>query len=144
MIATTQFQMQLWGLQRTCYVAVYNAYDSFLVRCISIISKDPRFRRRGSAKGFARRGVAALGQEAFNVCGEDPQINHAALIRHAIAHAGGRKTQDLIDAGHVDRTPDGKIQITASDVRELLRIVQERAFTLAAATADKLRINRPR
>lgn len=137
MIETTQFQMQLWGLQRTCYVAIYNAYDSFLVRCIALISNDPRF-RRGNPERFTQRAVAALGQEAFNICCEDAGIKRAGLIRHAISHASGRKTKDLTDAGHADRTPDGKVQTTATDVRDLLSAVQSCGFTLATVAAEKL------
>jgi hypothetical protein len=143
MLSTTQFQIQLWGLQRTCYVAIYNAYDSFVVRCISLISNDPGF-RRGSPERFAERATAALGHETFLACCQDEGIVDAALNRHAISHAAGKrcKLDEVTNKPRFSETED--VHTTVTDVRNLLRLVQERGYTLATTAAKKLATRKPR
>lgn len=142
-IGTKQFQLTLWGLQRTCYVSIYNAYESFGTTCVAVAKRQPSYRKKSFDK-FKATICETLGSQVFDDCFDNSFLKRAELIRHSLSHAGGRKTADLRAIGHVDRTPDGRVQVTAMDVRDLLKFVEERGLQLARATTNCLTVCKPR
>lgn len=140
---TSQFQITLWGMQRTCFVSIYNAYESFATSCIASAKKQPNFRRRSPDK-FRAAVIEVLDEKTYEDCFNSSLLKRAELIRHSLSHAGGRKTAGLAAAGHVDRTADGRIQVTVMDVRDLLLVIEKCALQLAIATARSLSPTKPK
>lgn len=58
-------------------------------------------------------------------------IRRARHARHALAHAGGRETEDLRRASHNFTVHDGVIHIMPDDVKALYSTLKDAAFLLA-------------
>jgi hypothetical protein len=59
LLTTGQFKLAVWGLERTSYVAVYNAYESFTTRCLALVLNPPAS-DVGALRDSQRRCVARL------------------------------------------------------------------------------------
>jgi len=86
------FQLGLHGTMRLVYLAVYGAYENFLVRSLSIAHGGKRIRITDSS--FKADFRSALGSLIENAWFAD-EIRVARLVRHSLVHAGGRVTDDL-------------------------------------------------
>ncbi|WP_372721646.1 hypothetical protein [Novipirellula sp.] len=86
------FHVGLHGTMRLVYLAVYGAYENFLVRSLSIAHNGKPIRVTSSdfKKDF-RDKLGVLIDDAWFA--EDIRI--ARLVRHSLMHAGGRVTDDL-------------------------------------------------
>jgi hypothetical protein len=86
------FHMGLHGTMKLVYLAVYGAYENFVVRSLSIAHGRKRIRitDRDFKKDF-RDALGDLIDDAWSA--EDIRV--ARLVRHALMHAGGRVTDDL-------------------------------------------------
>lgn len=86
------FQMGLHGTMRLVYLAIYGAYENFVVRSLSIAhgGKQIRVTDRNFNNDF-RDALGDLIDDAWFA--EDIRI--ARLVRHSLVHAGGRVTNEL-------------------------------------------------
>ncbi|NQU20477.1 MAG: hypothetical protein HQ567_04285 [Candidatus Nealsonbacteria bacterium] len=129
------FQMTLWSSLRICYVAIYNAYDNFVGQCTSVACNGER--TRTTTRDFKQKFKSAFGDPAFQRCWGNSGIHVARLARHALSHAGGRKTDALSRQSHNFRVEDGVIHVTPSDVKELYSTLKDAAFGLAEVAKHK-------
>jgi hypothetical protein len=123
------FQFGLWGTQRICFVAAYNAYDNFLTRCVSIALKQPTFRRKRDDV-FAKAIEDNFGAKALDLCWRCTAIAVPREVRHALSHCGGRDTDKLRTLPHDFSIQNGVIQVLAAHNKKLLRVIEERAIYL--------------
>lgn len=115
------FQLGAWGSQRLAYVGVYNAYDSFVTAGLKSISGQQRVDRN------KERAIAEyFGERAIEKCWRHHDLQVGRLVRHAISHAEGRETQQLLACGHNIRTTgsDRVLSVFPEDIRCLLRRVE--------------------
>lgn len=86
------FHMGLHGTMRLVYLAVYGAYENFVVRVLSIAHGGKRI--RVTDRDFKKDFRDALGDMIDDTWfAEDIRV--ARLVRHSLMHAGGRVTDDL-------------------------------------------------
>jgi hypothetical protein len=88
-----EFQLSLWGCQRLCYGAVYHAYENFVRQCVGMVREEPDYRALFGK--LVADGKAAFGDEAIAYCLKDQFVKVARLTRNALAHNGGRLTDEL-------------------------------------------------
>lgn len=131
-MAETGFQFGLWGAQRICFVAAYNAYESFLLRCLRVALKQPTFRKKSEEK-FCECLRIHFGQKVVDECWLAPELKNAQLARHSLSHYGGRLTSELKQAGCKYAVNDDVIQIKASDNTALLRMLETAIIKVATA-----------
>ena len=86
------FHMGLHGTMRLVYLAVYGAYENFVVRSLSIAHGGKRI--RVTDRDFNKNFRDALG-DLINKAWLAEDIHVARLVRHSLIHAGGRVTDDL-------------------------------------------------
>jgi light-regulated signal transduction histidine kinase (bacteriophytochrome) len=86
------FQLGLHGTLRLVYLAVYGAYENFLVRVLSIAHGGKRIRITDS--DFKKDFRSALGPLIDSAWFAE-EIKIARLVRNSLVHAGGRVTDEL-------------------------------------------------
>lgn len=126
---TPEFQLAVWGSQRIGYSATYHAYENFIRECLAILENDPDY-RTSNIKKLVADVLHYFGQPILDDCILDKQVNAARLIRNSLAHNGGMETTDL-PTDHGIRVEGGILQIMAPDVRQLMHLLQDRAYRLA-------------
>jgi hypothetical protein len=125
------FQFGVWGIQRICFAAAFNAYDNFLTRCVSVALGRPNFRRKSPEKFEA--ALDHFGTDAAKILWLDNAVEVPRMIRHSLSHCGGRETDELRQVNHGLPVHDGYIQITASHNAKLLRVIESRVLLIAGA-----------
>jgi hypothetical protein len=125
------FQIALTESQRIGFVATYNAYESFLVRCLAIALGRPSL-RKGSDDKFQQSFHSAFGTAACDFCWEDAEIQLFRAARHAFAHAGGRETKELKRLDHPFTVTTGTIQIAPGHLQYAINLVEQKSEHLVA------------
>jgi hypothetical protein len=131
-----EFQFCLSGSQRLCYGALYQGYEHLLLRVYKAVTGTARYRIRPGT--FAGDFAAALGTALRDYCWSDAAVNVARVTRHALAHAGGRVTDDLRKLNHGLRVEGDEIHILPSDTRALHELLKDRAKKLIVEAVPKL------
>lgn len=129
------YQITIWSLLRICYVAVYNAYDNFIHRCTSTAHTSEDVRT--SNNDFKRKLCDAFGPAVTQQCWTNAAIRRARRTRHALAHAGGRETDDLRRESHNFAVHDGVIHIMPEDIKELYSTLKDAVLVLAETAKGK-------
>ena len=125
------YQLSLWGSQRICFVAVYNSYENFLVRAVSIaLSLD---NCRSTDQDFKDRVEEAFGASICFRCWKTRDVNIARLARHSLSHAGGRLNKKFGKQPHKFEIRDDRIQVTPELTKELFSLLKDCVFTIAEA-----------
>jgi hypothetical protein len=143
----SEFQFSILGTQRINYGSLFFAYEDFLANVIR--TKEPTYtsKKEPIKDAFARHFGAPL----RDFCWTDPEVDLAKLVRHALAHNGGRFGPDLerYKARFVDATGEtaprlqadlfilvgGKIQITPGNTRHLFGVLKERVSKIVEQLA---------
>jgi hypothetical protein len=135
------FRISLWASQRVAYVAFYNAYEAFLVDCVkcatgasSMRTQDEGF-KKGLRTGFAKNIADSSWFHA--------EINVARLVRHALSHNGGRRTEDLKKQKHGIKLIGEELQIVPEDNHRMLRRLQKAVEDVTAVTRGDARFLAP-
>jgi hypothetical protein len=123
-----EFHLSLWGSQRLCYGAVYHAYENFIRQCVEIARKEPEYRALFAK--LVTDGKAAFGNEVIAKCLEDQVVTAARLTRNALAHNGGRMTEQLSRIPHDLVVENDEIQIMPLHTKRLFDELKQRALTL--------------
>ncbi len=147
LIHTSEFQFSILGTQRSNYGSLFFAYEDFLSNVIR--TKEPTYSSKKDKikDAFARHFGAPL----RNYCWTHVEIDLAMLVRHTMAHNGGRFRADLekYKSRFVDMTGkaaptlqddrfvlvDGKIQITPGNTRHLFGVLKERVSKIVEELA---------
>lgn len=138
LIHTSEFPFCILGTQRINYGSLFFAYEDFLANVIR--TKEPTYssKKEQIKVAFARH----FGMPLTDYCWNHDEVDLAKLVRHALAHNGGRFGADLekyktrfVDAtgtpaplvqGHMFNMVDGKIQITPCNTRHLFGVLKDR------------------
>ena len=117
------FRLALSASQSLGIAAAYNTYENFLVRCVSAALGMPSYRKRSDEK-FVEKLTEAFGPAIADECFTTENVQLFRLLRHAIAHNGGRETPDLAKLGHPFEVTDKYLQIMPQHLMVSLRIVE--------------------
>jgi len=131
-----EFNGSVWASQRLCYGAVYYAYEDFLVRTYRLAIGKPDYRMK-FAKEFARDLAKAFSVELSDFCFSG-EVDVARRARNALAHSGGRITEELREIGHAFPVVNGEIQITTAHTRALFDLLKERVAKLVPEALKRL------
>lgn len=125
-----EFRLIIWGSQRICYGAVYHAYEDFVRECIKTqIGRSP-YRPDGIMTMLADAG-RIFGKKLAEDCLDSREVRISRLVRNALAHNGGKETDQLKKESHGIQVENGVLQIMAPDNRALFDELKTRAFQLA-------------
>ena len=91
-LETTPFQMGVHALMRQTYLAIFSAYEDYIISLLKLASGDANIRI--TSQDFNKKFRGTFGDLVESVW-FDPRIRKAQLVRHALMHAGGRVTKDL-------------------------------------------------
>jgi len=91
-LKTTPFRLGVHALMRQTYLAIFSAYEDYIISLLKLASGDPNIRITN--KDFKKKFRGTFGDLVESVW-FDPRIQEAKLVRHALMHAGGRVTKDL-------------------------------------------------
>jgi hypothetical protein len=86
------FQLGVHALMRQTYLAIFSAYENYIISLLKLASGDPNIRI--TSQDFNKKFRNAFGDLVESLW-FDPRIQKAKLVRHALMHAGGRVTKDL-------------------------------------------------
>jgi hypothetical protein len=123
------YQLSLWGSQRIAYVSIYNSYENFLVRAVSIAQATDRCRT--TDKDFKERLAASFGDKLLATCWTSNALNVVRLARHSLSHAGGRLTDKLARQQHGFVVADGRIQVMPDNTKALFALLKDCVYLLA-------------
>jgi hypothetical protein len=125
-----ELKVSIWGAQRTCYAALYFAYENFFTECLRLAKNDEDY-HTGRHEEFKKQLTAEFGKDIVDGCFDTP-VEIARLARNALAHNGGKVTK-LLKAQKHDLLVDheGKIHIVAAHNANLFNILKPRAQRLA-------------
>ncbi len=127
------FQITLWSSLRISYVAIYNAYENFIVQCARIATGDQSIVvGRDLNKSFSE----AFGESMLQKCWASNDMYIIRQVRHSLSHAGGRNTKKLKRLKHSVRIDDGKLQIVPDDLRHEYAVLQEGTLALIELVSE--------
>lgn len=124
------FYLGLHGTMRLVYLAVYGAYENFIVRILSIAHGGVRI--RVTDRDFKKRFRSAFG-DLIEDAWLSPEINAFKLVRHAIMHAGGRITPDLRSVRIPVVVHDDALHIFPEHIQQLYDTLKEPVLRLMQA-----------
>jgi hypothetical protein len=145
----SEFQFSILGTQRTNYGSLFFAYEDFLANVIR--TKEPTYnsKKEPIKNAFARHFGVAL----RDYCWTDAEVELAKLVRHALAHNGGRFGTDLekyktrfVDAtgatsiklqGDLFVLVDGTIQITPLNTTYLFGVLKDRITKIVEELSER-------
>lgn len=123
-LTVPSFHQYIWSSERLSFQSVYNAYEEFFVECARVANQLPKLRAAGKFEDNAGKKLEAKGwfREAFgdsmlNECWTSKEVNGIRIMRHSLAHAGGKITDDIKAAKIKVRAYGGVIHMFPSDVR---------------------------
>ena len=125
-----QYRLIIWGSQRICYGAVYHAYEDFIRGCARIVSCQKNQTGHTGHKKLMDVVGRHFGQQVAQDCLDAPEVRAARLVRNALAHNGGKESDELRKVQHGIRVEGGVLQIMAPDTRRLFDVLKERAYNL--------------
>jgi hypothetical protein len=110
----------------------------FLIRNYKLVSGNPDYRKPFDDKKFREDFSKLYDDSLFEQCWADSAVEIARLVRHALAHNGGRLTNHLRGKKHGLTLIGEDIQILPHDTRALFDLLKTRATSLAQRTQAKL------
>ena len=136
----SEFTSLLNGSQRMSFVALYNAYEAFVVRCVGI-AKETNDYAKPHDGDFKRDIRGAFDDDVANACWANETRRHMANARHCLSHAAGKVTDKMKKAltsttAHDYVFEDNELQIMVPDVRKHLEFVRLSSLKLAKAAAE--------
>jgi hypothetical protein len=124
------FYLGLHGTMRLVYLAVYGAYENFVVQILSIAYGGSRI--RVTDRDFKKKFRSAFG-DLIEDAWLSPEINAFKLVRHALMHAGGRITPDLRSVRIPVVVHNDALHIFPENIRHLYDTLKEPALGLMQA-----------
>jgi hypothetical protein len=126
------FVMGVDATMRQTYLAIFGAYENFIISLLKIASNGQSV--RVTNPDFVKRFRDVFGnlvQSAWL----DARVNSAKLVRHALMHAGGSVTEDL---KRIQKIPvmmnDDQLYVYPEHNLELYKLLQAPAFALLQST----------
>lgn len=132
-LGNEDFLTGVWKSEENAYVALYFAYEVFLIRCVKLGLGIDRL----ESHQLSKRLIEFVGEDCANTSWNDGPIYLAKLIRHAIAHNGGRVTTSLKKHRAKLTLQDDEIVILAPDTTELFLLLKDRALLFIQEAVKK-------
>jgi hypothetical protein len=135
-----EFQMAIWGSQQLVFSAIFHAYENYIRELLVIAEGNPdyiAYRWATLAKDIAKH----LGQAVADECLNNDFVTTSRNIRNALAHNGGKVTDELKDCG----VPVIKdiLQIQPPHNRALIAALERRVILLSEAAIKLPQFARP-
>jgi len=121
------FQMGLHASMRLCYLSIFTAYESFLVRVMQ--TALPNESVRVGTKPFNKQLREIFG-ELREAIWFDERIRTTGLVRHAFVHAGGRVTKDLLQRKMPVVEKENTLHVYPCHLRELYQLLKSPAHQM--------------
>ena len=86
------FQLGVHALMRQTYLAIFSAYENYIISLLKLASGDPNIRITSQDFNKKFRGIFG---DLVEPLWFDSRIQRAKLVRHALMHAGGQVTKNL-------------------------------------------------
>jgi hypothetical protein len=138
------FQLTLFDSQRQGFVTAFNAYESFLVRCVGVALNRQSFRRRKD-EIFSADVTEAFGESVYGTCWDNTEILLFREARNAFTHNGGRETPRLKELKHPFPTNDERLlQLGPHYLMHGLRVIERCTDCLVASAVAHERFRRRR
>lgn len=126
------FHMGLHSTMRLVYLAVYSAYENFVIRLVALANNGEK--TRVNSGDFSQRFRNKFGKLVDDAWFK-PEIRVAKLIRHSLMHAGGRMTDDLNNCNV--QVPvevcDGALHVYPEHIKKLYDVLKVQALRLMSA-----------
>ena len=131
------FQMGLQSTMRLIFLAVYSAYEDFLVRAVSIALPEEEIRT--NEKKFKEHFIGKFGVDLYQEACDSSEMKTYRFMRNSFMHAGGRMTPDLKKCSEIPAKvcdTDETLHIFPEHIRRLyetfkgpvLKILQAKCF----------------
>jgi hypothetical protein len=127
--AAHEFRLSIWGSQRISYGAIFHAYENLIREAVGLALGMPHYKAR-KISTLLKDCASSFGQPIADVCLADPDVKAARLVRNALAHNGGKETNELHGVPHGIRIENGELQIMAPDTRRLFNSLKVRVSEL--------------
>ncbi|AMV21505.1 hypothetical protein [Planctomyces sp. SH-PL14] len=130
-----QFRIGIWASQRLAYSALFFAYEDFILQLLSAMGHGGLW--TSNAHKFEDACRRVFGDALAERCWLDSRIEDAKLIRHSLAHAGGRITKHLKGRNHGVHVDGDRLQIMPHNVAALHHELKGCVLALAEWAVDK-------
>ncbi len=128
--ASYEFRLNIWGSQRTSYGTIYHTYENFIREAVGLALGMSNY-KAPQLSTLLKDCSRLFGKPIADVCLDDADVKAARLVRNALAHNGGKETNQLHGVVHGIRIENGELQIMAPDTRRLFDMLKDRAYKLA-------------
>ncbi len=126
-LALHPFVMGVHATMRQTYLAIYGAYEHFLVSLLKIAMGGQAVRI--TDQDFKKKFRDAFG-DLVEAAWLDPNIVNAKRVRNALIHAGGRVTKDLEKQKIPVVVHDGELHVFPEHNRELYDLLKVPALAM--------------
>ena len=128
--AAHEFRLGIWGSQRISYGAIYHAYENLIREAVGLALGMSNYKAHNLST-LLKDLSCSFGQPIADMCLADADVKAARLVRNALAHNGGKETNELHGVAHGIRIENGELQIIAPDTRRLFDLLKVRVYKLA-------------
>lgn len=130
----TQFRVGIFAAQRLAYSALFFAYEDFFLQLLARMGHGGLWTMNPKFPGVCEQ---VFGQAVADRCWWDTKIEDAKLVRHSLAHAGGRVTDKLRNRNHGIDVLDDRLQVMPRHVVALNNELKECVLMLAQWAVGK-------
>lgn len=132
-LKTPSHQITLWSTQRICYVALFSAFENFIIQSLKIgLSVSSYQINRDTNKDIK----TVFGDQILSKCWANDKIDLIRQTRHCLVHGAGKISAKLKQRKHNFEIIDDEIQITPTDTKNSYNTLKE-AVTIFTKNAKK-------
>lgn len=135
-LANHSFQMMIWGGQRTCFVAIYCAFEEFLSSAVGLGRGKHGYRKPYHEEEFVKHIRDTFGDRMVPLVWTQDTILNSRLARNCLAHAGGKISAKLKSREHRFVVEDDRLQIMPKDLREQMDAMKTAVTELVKVLAQ--------
>ncbi|WP_397570387.1 hypothetical protein [Schlesneria sp. T3-172] len=129
------YRLGLWGSQRICFIAMWNAYENFLIRVLKRVGNLQNL--RANERPFFNLLQKEFERNIDLECWGSDDLKLAREVRNSLSHAGGGlidKLVPLLEKSCVFSVTNERVNVYPAQVKWLLGILQTSAMTLIEQT----------
>ena len=129
------FSAALGKTSENCYVAMYCAYEDYILQSIKAVCSEDKI--RVTDRDFNKKLTSVIEERVASKCWNNNKFDLAKEIRHCLVHNGGRPTDSLLKKQNLPEIVESNILITPIEVRELYSIIKECAYIFTCNLIEK-------
>ena len=127
-LSLVPFTLGLSGTLRVVFIAMYSAYENFVVRCLSCANDGQQFKITKHKK-FEEAFRGTFGN-LFDECWGNEDFRPFRLVRNSFVHAGGRVTNQLRDVDIPVVVYENRLHVYPEHIRALYSVLKNPALKL--------------